>query len=125
MLETFFSKLKLLFQSPIVIFVYGIISKWYLMVMVPAIFVTYWVFQGLTDIGFFAAAEKTISQALNESKSVARYCVPKIIDPASFWDCLQNPPAYEPTQSEQIFEKNAKDLLDFNNYDKKADPYAQ
>ncbi|MCP5369624.1 MAG: DUF2670 domain-containing protein [Rickettsiaceae bacterium] len=125
MLETIFSKLKLLFQSPIVIFIYGIISKWYLMVMVPAIFVTYWVFQGLTDVGFFAAAEKTVSQALNESKAVARYCVPKIIDLPSFWDCLQNPPSYAPTETEKIFERDAKDLLDFNNYDKKADPYAQ
>ena len=125
MLDSFLSKFKLLLNSPIVIFIYGIISKWYLMVMLSAIFVAFWVFKGLTEIGFMDEAERVVSQALKDSKSVARYCVPKIMSFGDFWECLQDPPEYESTEEEKIFEKNANDLLNFEKYDQKKDPYAQ
>lgn len=125
MLDVFLSKLKLLLKSPIVIFIYGILSKWYLMVMLSAIFVAFWVFKGLTDIGFMEEAEKTVSKALQDSKSVARYCVPKIMDFGEFWECLQDPPEYESTEEEKAFQKNAEDLLNFEKYDQQKDPYAK
>lgn len=124
MFAMFLSKLKVLLKNPMVIFVYGIMSKWYIMVMVAAMVVTFWVFKGLTDAGVLQASEKVVSKALNDTKSVARYCVPKITRPADFWDCLQSPPDYEATEDEKKFEKGMTDLLDFGNYDQSKDPYA-
>jgi len=125
MLTMFFSKLKILLKSPMILFIYGILSKWYIMVMVAAIVVTFWVFKGLTEAGVLQEAEKVVSRALRDTKSVARYCVPKITNLSNFWDCLQNPPNYEATKEEKDFEKGLNDLLDFDNYDQKQDPYAE
>lgn len=125
MLTMFFSKLKILLKSPMILFIYGILSKWYIMVMVAAVVVTFWVFKGLTEAGVLQEAEKVVSRALRDTKSVARYCVPKITNLSNFWDCLQNPPNYEATKEEKDFEKGLNDLLDFDNYDQKQDPYAE
>lgn len=108
-----------------VLFTYGIISKWYILVMVPAVVVTFWIFKGLTDAGILQAAEKIVVDALQESKSVAQHCVPKILNLGDFWECLQNPPSYTPSEEEVLFEKGAKDLLDFENYNRNKDPYAE
>jgi hypothetical protein len=125
MLDIFLSKFKLLLKSPMILFIYGIIAKWYVMVMIPAVIVAYWVLQGLTEAGIFQATEKVVTTALSETKSIARYCTPKITRLGDFWDCLQNPPKYEPTQDEVKLEKNLKDLLDFEKYDSNKDPYAE
>ena len=125
MLDIFLSKLKFLLKSPMLLFVYGIISKWYIMVMVSAIIVAYWVLQGLTQAGVLQAAEEVVSKALSDTKSVARYCVPKITRLEDFWECLQSPPKYEATPDEIHLEKTVKNLLDFENYDQTKDPYAE
>ncbi len=106
------------------IFVYGILSKWYVMIMLAAMVVTFWVFKGLTEAGVLQAAEKVVSRALSDTKSVARYCVPKITNLSAFWACLDNPPQYKATKDEELFEKGLNDLVDFGNYDQKQDPYA-
>lgn len=124
MFALFLSKLKILLQNPMVIFVYGIISKWYIMVMIPALVVTFWVFKGLTDAGILQEAENVVSKALNDTKSIARHCVPKIANLRAFWDCIENPPRYEPTTDEQNLENSFKDLLDIKNYNtNEEDPY--
>ena len=84
MLQMFLGKLKLLLKNPMVIFIYGIMAKWYVMIMVAAIVVTFWVFTGLKDSGFLEEAEKVVSKALDDSKSVARYCVQKIMSFSDF-----------------------------------------
>ncbi|RTK93240.1 MAG: DUF2670 domain-containing protein [Rickettsiales bacterium] len=125
MFEIFLSKLKFLLKSPMVLFTYGIISKWYILVMVPAVVVTFWIFKGLTEAGILQTAEKIVVDALQDSKSVAQHCVPKILSFGDFWECLQNPPSYTPSKEEVLFEKGAKDLLDFENYNRNKDPYAE
>jgi hypothetical protein len=125
MFALFLSKLKILLKNPMVLFVYGIMSKWYIMIMFTAVVVTYWVFQGLTDAGILQEAERVVSRALRDTKSVARYCVPKIANLGDFWYCLDNPPRYEETKEEKDFEKGLNDLLDFNNYEQSEDPYAE
>ena len=60
MLQMFLGKLKLLLKNPMVIFIYGIMAKWYIMIMVAAVVVTFWVFSGLKESGFFEAAEKVV-----------------------------------------------------------------
>ena len=124
MLDIFLSKLKFLLKSPMLLFVYGIISTWYIMVMVSAVIVVYWVLQGLTEAGVLQATEKVVSTALSDTKSVARYCIPKITRLEDFWDCLQSPPRYEATPDEIHLEKTVKNLLDFEKYDQNKDPYA-
>ena len=95
------------------------------MIMLPAVIVTYWVLHGLTDAGVFNIAEKVISSALTDTKSVARYCVPKILNLGDFWACLQHPPKYEKDEGEIQFEKSVQDLFDFEQYDQTKDPYAK
>ncbi len=117
-------KLKILVKSPMMLFVYGILSKWYITIIVTAIVVTFWVFKGLSDNGILQASQDVVFKALNETKSVARYCIPKIISFSDFWDCLQNPPEYEPTAEEATIESNVKFLVDPSGYDERKDPYA-
>jgi hypothetical protein len=125
MFALFLSKLKVLLKNPMVLFVYGITSKWYIMIMVTAVVVTYWVFQGLTEAGILQESEKIVSRAFRDTKSVARYCVPKIGNLSDFWDCLDNPPNYEKTKEENTLEKGLNNLLDLNSYQKSKDPYAE
>ena len=125
MLEIFLSKLKFLLKSPMVLFTYSILSKWYILVMVPAVIVTFWVFKGLTEVGILQSAETIVVDALQDVKAVAQYCVPKILNLGDFWECLQDPPKYTPSEEEALFEKGAKDLLDFENYNRNKDPYAE
>lgn len=125
MLHAFLGKLKLLLKNPMVIFIYGIMAKWYVMIMVAAVVVTFWVFSGLKDSGFLDEAEKVVSKALSDSKAVARYCIPKIMSFSAFWDCLESPPKYVPTKQEKAFEKGLTDLLDISSYDQEKDPYAE
>lgn len=84
-----------LLKSPMAVFVYGILSKWYLMISVAAFIVVFWVFKGLSDTGILKQAETTVLDALSQTKSVARFCVPKILNLESFWHCLQDPPDYQ------------------------------
>ncbi|MGC0372257.1 MAG: hypothetical protein DGJ47_000966 [Rickettsiaceae bacterium] len=122
MLDTLFTKLKPILNSPVIIFVYSILSKWYIMVMLTALMVTFWVFKGLTDTGILQAAEKTVSAALKDTKSVARYCVPKILSFSDFWECLQNPPEYEESENELELQKNLNNLLNPKGQQQNADP---
>ncbi len=125
MLQAFLGKLRILLKNPMVLFVYGIMAKWYIMIMVAAVVVTFWVFSGLKESGFLDEAEQVVSKALKDTKSVARYCVPKIMSLSDFWDCLESPPNYEATKEEKAFEEGLTDLLDISSYDQEKDPYAE
>ena len=125
MIDILFSKLKLLLKNPMILFIYGIIAKWYIMIMVAALVVTFWVFSGLKDTGFLDAAEKTVTEALDSVKAVSQHCVPKILSFGDFWECLENPPSYRPTKEEKALEEGLTDLLDISSYDQKKDPYAE
>ena len=125
MFDLFLNKIKFITKSPMALFIYGIMSKWYIMMAVSSIIVAYWVLQGLTEAGILQASEKVVSQALNETKSVARYCVPKILSPANFWSCLQNPPEYNPTPEDGQIENLVKEINEFGNYNQNKDPYSE
>jgi hypothetical protein len=72
------------------IFVYGILSKWYIMMMIAIAVVTFWVFKGLEEAGVLDAMEKTVRGGLLEVKAVAQHCTPKIKNLGKMWDCIQN-----------------------------------
>jgi len=121
--------LKRLISNPMSLFVYSILAKWYLMVTIAAIVVTFWVFKGLEQAGLFQYSSKVAIEALSNSKSIARYCTPKIGNIKDFWDCIQNPPTYEPTAEETSLEdeltKDVNNLLNSNKpkADHTNDPY--
>ncbi len=100
-----FFNIKKLLSNPMALFVYSIIGKWYVMVTVAAIVVTFWVFKGLEQSGALAATKNVVTEALQQTKAVARYCTPKITNPKLFWDCLDNPPKYQPSPEEDAIEK--------------------
>lgn len=125
MFQAFLSKLKLLLNNPMVLFIYGILSKWYIMVMVTAIVVTFWVFKGLERTGILQASEQVVSKALSDTKSVAKNCTPLLNDFSALWSCLQNPPDYEADPEEKKFEQDLKSLLNFDNYNPQRDPYSE
>lgn len=85
----------------------------------------FWFFTGLKDLGILQASEEIIFKALKDTKSVAKYCVPKIFSFSDFWDCLSDPPNYQSSKSEEELEKGLTDLFDLGNYDKSKDPYAE
>ena len=105
------------------LFVYSILSKWYITIAITGIVVAFWVFKGLSDSGVLKKAEDVVFGAFGEAKSVARYCVPKITNLEDFWNCLQNPPKYEPTAHEQELGKLYQDNIDPDIYDPRQDPY--
>lgn len=114
MFDEIFSRVKTLFKNPMILFVYGIISKWYITIFVSAIVVVFWVFKGLEGAGFIQAAEDVVFRALKDTKAVARYCVPKIGNLGDFWGCVQAPPEYEEIEDELLLKKNITDLLKLN-----------
>ncbi|MFK7968003.1 MAG: DUF2670 domain-containing protein [Rickettsiaceae bacterium] len=68
MFGSFLGKFRVLAKSPMTIFVYGILSKWFITIFVAALVVAYWVFKGLSDAGILQAAEDVVFDALTQTK---------------------------------------------------------
>jgi hypothetical protein len=124
MFESFLGKFKFLAKSPMTLFVYGILSKWFITIFVTALVVVYWVFKGLSDAGILQAAEQVVFDAFTQTKSVAQYCIPKIAHFGNFWDCLQDPPAYTPSAEEATLHEGMKKIIDPMNSNHQKDPYS-
>lgn len=76
-----------LIKSPMSIAIIGFLTKWYIMIMVPAIIVTYYVFTGLEEAGFFDLAEGFIKQNLAMLQYFAKECPRKIMNFPEFLHC--------------------------------------
>ncbi len=113
-----FFNFKKLLSSPVSLFIYGILAKWYVMVSIATLVVTFWVFKGLEKSGALATAKNIVSEALEETKAIAKYCTPKITNPSLLWECLDNPPKYQPSAEEKALEKK----YDFNQPDNSTIP---
>lgn len=105
-------QLRYIIRNPMVVFVYGILSKWYIMIFVTSIIITFFVFKGLEESGVLESAETIVSKAFTETKSVAKYCVPQIKSLEKFWNCLQHPPEYKPSAKERQHEEDLKQGLE-------------
>lgn len=101
---------RLITLNPMGIFVYTLLTKWYLTIAVAGLVVTYWVFKGLQSAGVIDEAEKIVGQAIYDSKAVAKFCVPKIANLEAFWSCLNNLPEYSPEQDETDLESKVESL---------------
>ena len=115
----------MLLKNPMIVFVYGIIKKWYMIVVITSLVVTYWILKGLSDAGVIQSAEKIVSKAFIQTKSVAQYCTPKIMNLSDFWECLNNPPMYNQSKEEKNLEKTVKPMLEFTKYKQQEDPYEE
>lgn len=96
---------RAVFANPLGLFVYGILSKWYILIMFTAVIVAYWGLKGLEQAGILSAAEKIVTQAMLDAKSIAKYCTPKIVNLNDAWNCVQNPPSYEADKNEIELQK--------------------
>ena len=109
------------------IFIYSILTKWYIIVGVGGIVVVYWVFKGLESVGILDSIQNTLEKAVTDAKSVAKNCVPKIINLQNFIDCLDNIPKYNPEQTEIQLQNNIDTIIRDNGSsfpENTSDPYA-
>lgn len=114
---------KKILSSPMFIFVYGILAKWYITIAFAGVVVAFWVFKGLEASGVLEATENVIIKALEDTKSVAKYCVPKITKLSEFWDCLESPPKYTPDVNETKIQEMINQELNSGPYHNIKDPY--
>lgn len=103
--------IRAILANPMGIFIYGILANWYFIVMIPAVIVTFWVFKGLEKSGVLPIIQKNVVQHLNETKAVAKYCTPLLLDFPALWNCVQNTPEYEASDDEKDLQEKADDIL--------------
>lgn len=71
------------------VFVYGILTKWYLAIAIPAMGITYIIFKKLDEKGVFDIILSEITKHLEMLERVAQKCTPKIIEGLpGFIECL-------------------------------------
>lgn len=69
-------------------FVLGILSNWYLLVVIPAMTVTYNVFKSLQDHGIIDTLYNNVKEALLNIVDASSVCPEKIYDVELFFKCL-------------------------------------
>lgn len=93
---------RLVVANPMGIFLWGIIGKWYVMIMVASLVVLFWVAKGLKDIGFIDYVTTSTEEILDTTKGAAQNCIPKLGPKwgnlVNFWHCLGEPPKYRPNE---------------------------
>ncbi|MFV9875647.1 MAG: DUF2670 domain-containing protein [Rickettsiales endosymbiont of Dermacentor nuttalli] len=83
--DAFFNSARFKSFSP---FVLGILSRWYLIICIPAITATYYAFKGLKESGVLDKVENFITENLHMLVEVSRECSPKIANLRDFLQCL-------------------------------------
>lgn len=115
---------RALFKSPYTLFIYGILSKWYVLFTVTSIVVTYWVLKGLDEAGILSNIESTIFKSFGEVKAVAKYCTKHIGNLSNFWECVNNIPEYIDTKEEKELMQILQNQLNYeNDTESIANPY--
>ena len=78
------------------LFIQIILLRWYVMIMIPAVIVTYYVFKGLQSSGFFTIIENFISTKLDMLMYYAKICPTKILNLYDIINCFGTEPPSEP-----------------------------
>lgn len=115
--------LKRVFKNPMGIFVYSLLSNWYITIYLAGVIVAFWVFKGLEKAGVLDKFNTTLNTAILDSKSIAQHCVPKINDLNALWECAKNPPEYIPSKEELLFEKIPQKEMNPYIEEQKNNPY--
>jgi len=113
---------RLIAANPMGIFLWGLITKWYLIIAVASLIVLYYVVKGLDQIGFIDYFTRTTIEVLDTTKAVAQNCIPKLgkkgqnsnwDNLVSFWDCLGDPGYYEIREGtgEKELQEHMEDLI--------------
>ena len=101
----------LLKKNPMVLFVYGILSKFYFMIIAASIIISYFVFSGLKKAGLIKYSENTLVKVILDTKEVAKNCTPIIGKPKEFWNCLSNPSQYSNDDHDQNINDNLEEIM--------------
>jgi hypothetical protein len=113
--------------NPVGIFIYGFLTKWYIIIGLGGVMVFFWVIKGLDQAGVLKKSTAIILDGVNSSKSVAKYCTPKITNISNFIDCLNNPPKYEADQNDEsvnrVLEKALRNHEVYNPTKERRNPY--
>ncbi|ABV79381.1 hypothetical protein A1I_05270 [Rickettsia bellii OSU 85-389] len=90
---------RLIAANPMGVFLWGIISKWYIMIAVASLIVLFYAVKGLEKIGFIDYFGRTTVEILDTSKAIAQNCTVKLgpnwDNLVNFWNCLGDPGKYE------------------------------
>jgi hypothetical protein len=85
MLYEFLGKL---FKSPASLFLKGLMLKWYILVMVPAVTAAYYFFSHLEKMGVLDKVYNFIEYQLGMIVRITQECTPKILDISAYISCL-------------------------------------
>ena len=107
--------------NPMGLFVYGILSKWYILVMIATISVTFWVFKGLEQAGVIDAITKELKYGFLQAQAVAQKCTPKIMNLADMYDCIQHTSGDDFRENDD--EKALRNTLKQNLQDGQGQPF--
>lgn len=88
--KNMFDFLTKLFRDPKSIFIIGFLTKWYMIIVIPAVAAAFFFIKGLYSSGFMQKFEDFVSNTLWELVKVVRDCTPKILDLAEFMSCFFN-----------------------------------
>jgi hypothetical protein len=102
--------LQRLNKNPLVLFIYSILAKWYLIIIASSLIVTYYVLDGLKQAGVLAEVQNLLVKSIDETKAVAKNCLPRIRNLKEFWRCLNDPAnaRYVPSPYDQELKKALK-----------------
>lgn len=115
---------RLITVNPMGVFIYGLLSKWYLLIAFTALVVTFWVLKGLQEVGFFREAQTIVFGALNDAKSIAKNCVPRLNNIEALWKCVQDPPPYIADEEEEgQVDKMVNKIINQLENEHYSDPY--
>ncbi|MCC8417338.1 MAG: DUF2670 domain-containing protein [Rickettsia endosymbiont of Bryobia graminum] len=124
---------KLVAANPMGLFLWGIIGKWYIMIIISSLVVLFWVTKGLKEVGFIDYVTESVEEILDTTKGAAQNCIPKLGADwdhlVRFWHCLGNPPKYEPNEEltgEGALKNRLNNLLpnkDKTPQEQQANPY--
>lgn len=79
--------LKLL-KLPQAVFIYNMIFNWYVLIMVPTLYVTYYFFKGLAENDKIQAIAQFIISKFMISIEIAKDCTPLITDLPNLFRCI-------------------------------------
>ncbi|MFN7038294.1 MAG: DUF2670 domain-containing protein [Alphaproteobacteria bacterium] len=85
-----FETLRKLLTSAKTVFIYGILTKWYLLIAIPAFWATYYFLHEFEKTGIPSRIRYFIGRHLEMLVGIAKKCTPHIGDLSNFYNCLNS-----------------------------------
>ncbi len=87
--DIFRFRMQMMYQNPVGTFLRTVLFKWYMAIMIPAIWITYVVYVKLEEIGVISGVLGFITTQIEMLTRVATNCTGKILNMPAFLQCLQ------------------------------------